>query len=143
MESVQRFRTRNLHVLRNLPHLHRLHVVDLETLERQQLVYDLNICYKYLHVLIETDSRNFLCVICLLELEAMACSSSDGVAIRYLLPVLRMMSDFHTVSPIARHAKQQREDNATGESTASISNQILLNDKVLVHGFGPGSKSDI
>ena len=33
---------------------------------------------------------------------AVARSSSDGVAIRYVLPVLRMTSCFHTVKPIGK-----------------------------------------
>jgi len=39
-----------------------LHVLGLEILERRRLIQDLILCYKYLHGLIETDSKHFLCL---------------------------------------------------------------------------------
>jgi len=44
----------------------------------------------------------FLCMLSM----AVARSSSDGIAIRYLLPVLRMTSCFHTMGPVGGQARR-------------------------------------
>ena len=50
IESVQRYFTKRLSGLRQLSYLDRLAHLNLETLERRRLVYDLVFCYKILHL---------------------------------------------------------------------------------------------
>jgi len=58
IESVQRFFTRNLHDLSNRSYLDRLHALGLETLQHHRFIYNLILCYKYLHGLIDTNNIN-------------------------------------------------------------------------------------
>ena len=55
IESVQRYFTKRLSGLRQLSYLDRLVHLNLETLERRRLVYDLVFCYKILHGLCEVS----------------------------------------------------------------------------------------
>jgi len=47
----------------------------------------------------KTVRPNFTSFLCMLSM-SVAWSSSDGIVIRYVLPVLRMTSSFHTMGPI-------------------------------------------
>ena len=55
VESVQRYFTKRLSGLSQLSYRDRLVKLDLQTLERRRLVYDLVFCYKILHGLCEVS----------------------------------------------------------------------------------------
>jgi len=60
IESVQRFFTRKICGLENLSYSERLNILGLETLNRRRFIFNLILCYKYLHGLVETNNCNFI-----------------------------------------------------------------------------------
>ena len=60
IESVQRFFTRRIRGLEKLSYSERLNILGLETLKRHRVIFDLILCYKYLHGLVEINNCNFL-----------------------------------------------------------------------------------
>jgi len=59
-ETVQRLFTRRIRGLEKLSYSERLKVLGLETLNRRRVIFDLILCYKYLHGLVETNNCNFI-----------------------------------------------------------------------------------
>jgi ribonuclease P/MRP protein subunit RPP40 len=60
IEGVQRFFTKKLEGLSNTPYPTRLILLQLESLEYRRLIYDLVLCYKIQHRLIDTELSNAL-----------------------------------------------------------------------------------
>jgi hypothetical protein len=60
IEGVQRFFTKRLDGLRNVPYCIRLALLQLESLEYRRLVCDLVFCYKVQHKLVDTELCNAL-----------------------------------------------------------------------------------
>jgi len=56
IESVQRFFTRRIRGLEKLSYSERLNILGLETLNRCGVIFDMILCYKYLHGLVETNN---------------------------------------------------------------------------------------
>ena len=59
IENVQRYYTKRLHGLWAVPYGERLSICDLETLESRRLKFDLILCYKIVHNLIELKFNDF------------------------------------------------------------------------------------
>jgi len=57
----------------------------------------------------KTTRPNFTRFLCMLTV-AVARSSSDGVTIRYVLPVLWMTACFHTMGPMGKNQARRREE---------------------------------
>ena len=73
----------------------------------------------------ETTGLNFTTFLCILTMAvAVARSSSDGVAIRYVLPVLWMTSCFHVWLVFPSNYERTEYNRLAAEATASV----LLND---------------
>lgn len=64
IESVQRFFTKSLHSLFTTAYADRLRILKLETLERRRLIYDLVLCFKYFHDLINFNLGKYLTISC-------------------------------------------------------------------------------
>jgi len=62
IESVQRFFTRRIGLrgLEKLSYSERLNIHGLETLDRRRVIFDLILCYKYLHGLVNTNNCDFI-----------------------------------------------------------------------------------
>jgi len=59
-ESVQNFFTRRICGLEKLSYSERLNILGLETLNGRRVIFDLILCYKYLHGLVEINNCNFI-----------------------------------------------------------------------------------
>jgi len=55
IESVQKFFTRRICGLEKLSYSERLNILGLETLNGRRVIFDLILCYKYLHGLVEIN----------------------------------------------------------------------------------------
>jgi len=75
----------------------------------------------------KTSWQNLTKFLCMLPV-AIARSSADGVAIRYVLPVLWMTSCFHTMGSTVRRVYSKRRERNRRNYFIDF-NQILLNDK--------------
>jgi len=60
IESVQKFFTRRICGLEKLSYSERLNILGLETLNGRRVIFDLILCYKYLHGLVEINYCNFI-----------------------------------------------------------------------------------
>ena len=87
----------------------------------------LSVCFS-VHVTWRTHGSTSYQILCVLRRPCTALTTSDGVAICYVLPVLCMTSFFHTMAHIKaiKHCKQNSRD----------SNKILLNDKDREYSLG-------